>query len=46
MNAIARSWQYAAAAVTLGVALPVLWGDVFLVSYGARVLGIAASILP
>ena len=45
MTAIARNWQYAAAAVTLGVALPVLWGDVSLVSCGARVIALAASIL-
>ena len=46
MTAIARNWQYAAAAVTLGVALPRLWGDVLPASYGAQLLMLAASILP
>ena len=38
MTTIARNWQYAAAAVTLAVALPVMWGDILLASHGASAL--------
>jgi len=43
---LARAWQWAATALTLGVALPVLNGDVLLVAHGATPLVQIASLLP
>ena len=46
MTKLSRSWQWAATAVTLGAALPVLGGDVLLVWHGATALGLMATLLP
>lgn len=46
MTRLFRAWQWAATALTLGVALPVLGGDVLLVAHGAHAIGLLASILP
>lgn len=46
MVAVSRVWQWAAAAVTIGAALPVLGGDILLASHGATAIGLMATILP
>jgi hypothetical protein len=46
MTTVFRAWQWAAAAVTVGVALPVMSGDVVLAWHGAHVIGLIAVALP
>jgi hypothetical protein len=46
MTTVSRAWQLLAAAVTLGVALPVICGDVLAASYAVAALGRVAGALP
>ena len=46
MTTVARSWQWAATALTLAAALPVLCGDVLLAWHAGATLGLITSVLP
>jgi hypothetical protein len=46
VTTLSQAWHWAAAAVILGAALPVMCGDVLLASNGATALGLIAGMLP